>query len=59
MPLTSKRLFLAVCLALAAVTAALYWPVTGHDFINYDDHQYILDNPHVVSGLTWSGFLCA
>ena len=57
MPLTSKRLFLAVCLALAAVTAALYWPVTGHDFINYDDHQYILDNPHVVSGLTWSGFL--
>jgi hypothetical protein len=38
---------------LALVTLALYWPATGHDFINYDDKVYVLDNPHVTSGLTW------
>ena len=38
---------------LALVTMALYWPATGHDFVNYDDDEYVLDNTHVTSGLTW------
>jgi hypothetical protein len=37
---------------LVLVTIALYWPATGHDFINYDDNDYVLDNTHVTSGLT-------
>jgi tetratricopeptide (TPR) repeat protein len=48
---------LAVCALLASGTAMLYWPVTGHDFINYDDHQYIVENPHITPGLTWRGLL--
>jgi tetratricopeptide (TPR) repeat protein len=39
--------------ALALATAALYWPVTRHDFVNYDDPQYITQNVMVQQGLTW------
>jgi len=41
---------LAAFLALA--TLALYWPVTRHDFINYDDDLYVTANVHVQNGLT-------
>ena len=37
---------------LVLVTVVLYWPATRHDFINYDDDQYVLENTHVTSGLT-------
>jgi hypothetical protein len=54
-PVTARPRFpvwlMAVLLVL--VTLALYWPATSHDFINYDDNVYVLDNPHVTSGLTW------
>ena len=42
-----------LCLVLAAVTLLLYNPVTHHDFVNYDDDRYVVDNPHVHAGLTW------
>ena len=32
---------------LALVTMALYWPATGHAFVDLDDDLYVLDNPHV------------
>ena len=41
-----------IAVLLVLVTIALYWPVTGHDFIGYDDDHYVLDNTHVTSGLT-------
>ena len=37
---------------LALVTIAVYWPVTGNDFVNYDDDVYVTANPHVQGGLT-------
>jgi Flp pilus assembly protein TadD len=40
-------------LSLAMVTVAVYWPVTGHDFINLDDGLYVCGNAHVKSGLNW------
>jgi hypothetical protein len=43
----------AVLLALA--TLALYWPATRHDFVDYDDRIYVLDNAHVRGGLTVKG----
>ena len=48
-----------VYLLLAAVTIAIYWRVTGFGFVNFDDHQYIIDNPHIKQGinprsLTWA-----
>jgi tetratricopeptide (TPR) repeat protein len=48
-----------VCLALAAVTLLCYWPLTHHDFINYDDPDYIPKNPHVTTGLTRDNLIWA
>ena len=39
-------------LLLALATIALYWPVTRHDFINYDDDLYVTANVHVQNGMT-------
>ena len=44
-----------LCLLLAAVVLAVFWPVTGHDFINFDDPDYVTSNPVVQQGLTWEG----
>jgi hypothetical protein len=43
-----------ICLFLAGITLALFWPLTNHDFVSYDDGIYIIDNPHVNTGLSWS-----
>jgi tetratricopeptide (TPR) repeat protein len=41
-----------LCLALAILTLAVYWPVRGYDFVNYDDPGYITENKMVQRGLT-------
>ena len=43
----------AVCFALAAITVAIYSPVAGYPFINYDDPDYVSRNAHVQAGLSW------
>jgi tetratricopeptide (TPR) repeat protein len=40
---------------LAVITFAAFWPVHSGQFINVDDPDYVLQNPHVLSGLTWPG----
>ncbi len=37
---------------LVLITALVYWPVTGFDFTNYDDPDYITYNPVVQQGVT-------
>ncbi|MDD5170365.1 MAG: tetratricopeptide repeat protein [Syntrophales bacterium] len=41
-----------ICFFLVFITIAVYGQVKDYDFINLDDKQYILDNSHVLSGLT-------
>jgi tetratricopeptide (TPR) repeat protein len=53
------KFFLFACLALALGTLALYWPVTGYPFINFDDSEYITENPVTQAGLTWHGLVWA
>jgi hypothetical protein len=48
-----------ICFALSLITLALYLPVLQHNFIEYDDQQYVTDNPIVLSGLSRRGFLWA
>jgi len=48
-----------ICLALGLVTLLLYLPVLHHGFVEYDDQQYVTDNPLVQAGLTWRGFIWA
>ncbi|MEI8042685.1 MAG: hypothetical protein WCL11_14840, partial [Verrucomicrobiota bacterium] len=42
-----------ICVLLGAVTMAVYWPVMGHDFVNFDDDTYVYRNAQVQSGLNW------
>src|SRR5690606_30007991 len=40
---------------LAAAVAALYAPVRGHDFVNYDDDYLIVSEPMLAAGLSREG----
>ena len=46
-------------LALGAITLALYLPTVRHDFLAYDDQQYLTENPRLQSGLTSKGLVWA
>ena len=43
----------ALSLLLVVATVALYYPVHGHPFVNYDDTAYVTENPRVQAGLDW------
>jgi tetratricopeptide (TPR) repeat protein len=44
-----SRLVVAALLVVAVVAA--YWRVLGSDFVDFDDDQYVTENPHVQHGL--------
>jgi len=51
--MNSFKKSLWICLLLAAGTAILYWPVTRHGFIGFDDNEYLIQNWHIHAGVTW------
>lgn len=46
---------LAACLLLVVGTLGVYWRVTSHGFVDYDDGDYVMANSHVQAGLGWAG----
>jgi protein O-mannosyl-transferase len=40
-----------ICALLAILTFAAFWPVLRNGFVNYDDPEYVTENPHVQTGL--------
>src|SRR3984957_5318776 len=44
-----------VCLALAAITFAVFGQTLRHEFVNFDDDEYVYENPVVAKGLTLKG----
>src|ERR1035437_73681 len=44
-----------IMVLLAAATVAVFWQVSRHEFVNFDDPAYVTYNPMVQQGLTWSG----
>jgi protein O-mannosyl-transferase len=44
-----------VAILIALVVLALYWPVTGYDFIALDDHLYVVGNGDIQKGLSPQG----
>jgi protein O-mannosyl-transferase len=52
--LSGRNLNAVLCILLATVTIALYSPVAGHGFLNFDDADYVTANPYVHAGLRWS-----
>ena len=51
-PLSGTLLIALMCLSLAIATVCVYYSVTAHPFINYDDGAYVTQNSHVNTGLT-------
>lgn len=41
-----------ICGLLVILILAVYWQVGTHDFLNFDDDQYITANPYIANGLT-------
>jgi protein O-mannosyl-transferase len=44
---------------LALVTLVVYLPALHHSFVEYDDQQYVTENPRVQAGLSWRGLVWA
>ena len=49
----------AICLVLAAITFAVFGQTLTHEFIVYDDDDYVYGNPMVARGLTLKGIVWA
>jgi hypothetical protein len=49
----------AVCIFLAAITFAVFGQTLRHEFVNYDDDDYVSENPEVARGLTLKGIVWA
>ena len=52
-PLAQHKLLFSLLLGLLLVLA--YWPATRCGFVDFDDSDYVTDNPQVQAGLTWGG----
>src|SRR5207245_9992730 len=50
---------LYLCLLLVAITWLVFGQTIGHDFVNFDDHVYVYDNPLISRGLTVDGLVGA
>ena len=48
-----------ICLALAAVTWAVFGQTLAHDFVNFDDHVYVYENSLIIRGLSTEGIISA
>lgn len=46
-----------ICLVLGLITLALYLPARRHEFVAYDDQQYVTENPVVQAGITTKGLV--
>jgi tetratricopeptide (TPR) repeat protein len=50
---------LGICLGLALITWMAFGQTLGHEFINYDDPEYVFENPQISQGLTLHGITWA
>jgi Flp pilus assembly protein TadD len=50
--MTARHYKFAICAALVLLTLATYWPAINHEFVNYDDDDYVYENEVVQGGLT-------
>ena len=43
---TEKQRITGICLGLLLLVVIVYTQVVGHDFVTYDDGDYVYANPH-------------
>ena len=47
-----KQQFFLICVVLTLATFIAFEPVRHNEFVQYDDHTYVTENPHVTGGIT-------
>ena len=57
--IVSRWLILGVCVFLIAITWLVFGQTLGHEFVNFDDHVYVYENPVITGGLTLPGIIWA
>jgi hypothetical protein len=55
----SPSLVAAVCGLLVLLVLVVFGPTCGHEFVNFDDDEYVYENDHVRAGLTIQGIAWA
>jgi protein O-mannosyl-transferase len=55
----STRTLAAIYLALTILTWFVFGQTLGHPFVEYDDQNYVYENPEITAGLTWHGLVTA
>jgi tetratricopeptide (TPR) repeat protein len=48
----AMRSIILLGVAIAVITSTVYWQVGGHEFLNFDDDAYVVENSRVATGLT-------
>ena len=56
---SDRWLLIGICVALAAITWLVFGQTLRHDFVNYDDNDYVTKNAQVSRGLTLEGIAWA
>jgi tetratricopeptide (TPR) repeat protein len=54
-----RALILAICIFLAGITWIVFGQTLGYPFVNFDDPEYVYENPHINGGLTARGVIWA
>src|SRR6266852_8119440 len=54
-----RVLVLTICVFLAGITWAVFGQTLGYQFVNFDDPEYVYENPHINGGLTARGLVWA
>ena len=57
--LNDRWMALGICIFLAAITWLVFGQTLHHEFVNYDDGEYVLKNSQVTRGLTFEGIVWA
>lgn len=55
----NKYKIIFICIFLIATTSLVYWQISTHDFISFDDNDYVYENSHVVQGITKENIIWA
>jgi tetratricopeptide (TPR) repeat protein len=48
----NKNYTFLICLVIALITFIAFTPLLQNQFVDYDDNAYLVENPHVQSGIT-------
>ena len=57
--LAPRGTILGICIFLVAITWLVFGQTLNHPFINYDDPEYVYENPEINSGVTAHGVIWA